>query len=488
MSATEVIMIPRRFCCQHAILIAISAALAAPVAAQPGSPRLSDQTLERPTVGLTTTLPMDVTVTTYQISGTGVSRITLPGMAALINVSDRRLTEAKTPAEITDSIIKDSLAAVSSLKIDTAAPGDSSRLLETAKGRVLSRETRDVGDWPAEVFYLQLAGITGEDSARGYAVFMPTPTSVAIYELQTSARDLAAAKPYLEMLVDATRIVDPAVIDAQRGVGVEAGLELIHSLTPSDYERVIRELGDEWRFERFYRPAANGSDQDAEELGYRLTRYSLGTRGDLKTKAERGGSSPTDRQRGYLVHQRARLLLNDRLVDVDAGFFMTPDRVSESWTIRQTVRPKESNSKAVISNLIETAVRDRSDLFISRTEGTKPPASIQPAISGTGYISRVEAYLMPFLLMDQGRTGSHRFYAFNQNVDRVTLREDTLRPREGGGFEYTSRPSEGQPGQTVLFDARAKPVRADLPGDQIWEPISGERLLELWKAKGLRVD
>lgn len=479
---------PARLLSHHAIAIcAILAAVALPASAQPAAPRLSDQTLERPSVGLTTSLPMDVSVTTYQMSGAGVSRITIPGIAALINVSDRRLTEAKTPRQIADSIISDNLAAVSPLNIDTAAPADGSRRIETAKGTVLSHETRDVSGWPAEVFYLQLASLTGEDSARGYAVFMPTPTSVAIYELQTSAKDLAAAKPYFEMLVDATRIVDPAVIDAQRGVGVEAGLAFMQSLTPESYEQVIRNLGDEWRFERFYKPAENGADRDAQELGYRMTKYSIGTRGDLKDDAERGSSSPADRQKGYLVHQRARLLLDDRLVDIDAAFFMTPDRASESWSIRQTVRPLAGNSKVVIANLVETAVRDRSDLFISRTEGSKPPASIRPAIEGTGYISRVETYLMPYLLIHENATGSRRFYAFNQSVDRVTLREDILTPREGGGFKYVSRPSEGHPGQTVLFDAKARPVRADLPGNQVWEPITGERLLKIWKEKNLPV-
>lgn len=477
------------------LIIAAAAALAAitppTTHAQPSSPRLSDQTLERAAVGLTTTLPLDVSVSTYQISGTGVSRIALPGMAALINVSDRRLNEPKTPGEIADSIIKDNLAAVSSLKIDTSAPADSSRLLETAKGRVLSRETREVNEWPAEVFYLQLAGVTGNDAARGYAVFMPTPTSVAIYELQCSASDLPAARPFLEMLIDTTHIVDPEVLDAKRGEGVEAGLAFIQSLTPADYKRAINDLGEDWRFERFYRPSPSGADSEAEELGYRLTKYMVGTRGDLKTGAQRSGSSPADREPGYLVIQKARLLVGDRIVDVSASFFMTPDRSSESWVIQQTIRPNTGNGRAIAtatSNQVETAVRDRSDLLISRTEGSNPPSSIQPGIEGTGYISRVETFLMPYLLMQQEAPGSYRFYAFNQNVDRVTLREDTLTPRDPSGFLYVSRPSEGQPGQTVIFDAKHQPMRADLPGDQVWEPISGQRLLEIWKSKGLPVE
>lgn len=460
----------------------------APALGQTAGPQLSDQQLKRPSIGLTTTLPLGARMSSYQISGAGVSSVELPGMAAIVNVSDRRLAEPKTPREIMDAIVRDNLAAVSAIKANPNTPEENQQLLDTAKGKLLSRETRQIGGWPVEVAHLRLAGLSGDDMARSYAIFMPTSTSVAIYEMQTTMRELEAAKPYFNLLIESTTIADPVAAEAERALGVEAGLAFIRSLEPRDYEAVINDLGKEWRYERFYRPAKSGADSDASELGYRRTRYSTGTRGDLRSKDERTGSSPEDRQKGYLVQQEIRLLLDDRIVDVSAGFFMTPDRTNEAWTIRQTIRPMVGGSRAAATHLVESAVRDRASMVITRSQGGKPLASVQPRIEGNGYVSRVEVYLMPYLMMHKDTVDALRFYAFNQNADTITLRSDELRPRPSGGFEYVSRPGEDAPGQTVLFDRSGDPVRADLPGEQVWEPVTLRRLYDLWRDKGLPLE
>jgi hypothetical protein len=469
-------------------LILAATLLGGPAIAQNRTPQLSDQTVERPMVGLTATLPLGSSLSSYQMAGRGVSSIQLPGVAALVNLSDRRLAEPRTLADVADSIIRDSLASVSSVRVDPENPTGRRPVLETAKGKLLSRERREIRGWPAEVFFLHLAGGSGEDQARGYAVFMPTSTSVAIYEMQSTFGDLERARPYFNLLVDSTRIVDPEAAEAARALGVEAGISFFSGLNPSDYERVIRDLGEEWRYERFYKPAASGDDREATELGYRRTRYALGSRGDLRTREERRGSRPEDRQKGFLVIQEARLLHEGQIVDVAAGFFMTPDRRHEAWTIRQTIRPTVGGSRAASSTVVETAVRERSDLLVTRSSGGSPGTSITPGIEGRGYVSRAEVYLMPYLLMHGEMTDPIRAYAFNPSADRVTLREDHLRPREGGGYEYESRPSEGSPGQTTLFDDRGRLVRSDLPGDQAWEPIALKRLYDLWRSKGLPLE
>ncbi|MBK7404468.1 MAG: hypothetical protein IPJ41_07485 [Phycisphaerales bacterium] len=174
------------------------------------------------------------------------------------------------------------------------------------------------------------------------------------------------------------------------------------------------------------------------------------------------------------------------MIDLAAAFFVTPDRSQEAWSIRQSVRPAKAKKDAATTT-IETGARDRGDLAISRVSGGRPTDSIHPAIEGVGYISRAEVYLMPYLLLHKSSPGAYRFYAFNQAVDRVTLREDNLEqdPARPGAWKYTSRPAEGSPGQTSLFDPRGKLVRAELPGTQLWEPISLSRLYDLWKAKSL---
>ncbi len=467
-----------------ALTLLVLALASVPVCAQP---ELSDTEITLPAVGLHTTLPVGATRSSYQIAGRGTDRITLPGVAALVNLSDRQLTQTQTLKEVADSIIRDLLASVSSLNVDPSAPSETRPGLQTAKGRLLSRETRDINGWHAEVFYIQIASVGSEDSALGYAVFMPTGNTVALFELKTTVSEFDRAKPYFELMVNATRIVDPAQASAQRALGVEAGLAFFQSLTADDFEATIKKLGDDWRFERFYQASPTGSDSEGTELGYMRTRFLTGTRGDLKTGSDRGSSGPGDRQKGYLVFQEARILNDDQIVDIAARYFVSPDRSQESWTIRQSVKSVKDPKARASSVVVETGVRNRSDLTISRVSGGGPIQTLTPAIEGVGYVSRAEVLLLPYLLMQKGSAGDYRFYAFNQQADRVTLRVNTLEAPtpERPTWKHTSSPSEGSLGQTAFYTSNMELVRAEQGDDQVWEPITLRRLYDLWTEKGL---
>lgn len=450
-------------------------------------PELSDTEITRPAVGLHTTLPVGATRTSFVIAGRGTDRITLPGIAALVNLSDRQLTEPKTLKQVADLIIRDHLSAVSSLGVNPDGPGENTLELQTARGRLLSRETREINGWAAEVLYLQIASIGGEDSAFGYAIFMPTETTVALFTLQTTISDLAKAKPYFELMVNSTRIVDPTDAAARRALGVEAGIAFFQSLTADDFEAVLSQLGKDWKYERFSKPSPTGDDNDATELGYRRTRFLLGTRGDLKTGADRGSSGPGDRQKGYLVFQEARILHGEQVIDVAASYFVSPDRSQESWTIRQSIKGTTGATPGGGSVVVETGVRSRADLTISRRSGGGPVETIHPAIEGAGYVSRAEVLLLPYLLMHKAAAGEYRFYAFNQAADRVTLRVDMLEAPtpERPTWVHTSSPSEGSPGQTATYSGRMELVKAERGDGQVWEPIGLRRLYDLWTEKGL---
>ena len=87
----------------HAHLAAALISLAGSAAF--AQPELSDQTFTRPTVGLTASLPVGATMSSYEIAGRGANRIILPGNTALVNVSDVILTKAQTLREVADTII-----------------------------------------------------------------------------------------------------------------------------------------------------------------------------------------------------------------------------------------------------------------------------------------------------------------------------------------------------------------------------------------------
>jgi hypothetical protein len=474
----------------HPVVLAAVALASVVAAGASAQPVLSDVAVARPSVGLTAMLPEGATRSSFQMAGRGVDKITFPDMAAIVNLTDVSLTEAKTLSEVADSIVRELLSSVSALDVDPNKPLENTPGIGNAKGRLLSREMREINGWPAEVFYLQIASVGGEDAAYGYAVFMPTGNTVARFELQTTASDLVRAKPYFEAMVNSTRIEDPDLAAAQRAVGVESGIAFFRSLTPEDVESVIKRLGDDWHAERFYQPSATGSDRDAVELGYRLTKYAVGKLEDLKDPSERRGSSPEDRQKGYLVFQKARILNGDQMIDVDAGYFVTPDRSQESWTIRQAVRSVKVPKAPATGAVVETGVRNRSDLTISRVAGGGPVQTIRPAIEGSGYISRAEVLLLPYLLMHKDAPGEYRFYAFNQSFDRVAMREDAVEAptAERNNWRYTSRASDSSPAQVATFDSRMALVRAERADEQVWEPMSLRTLLDLWKQKGLPVN
>ncbi len=477
------VLILRRTVALAALLAGIQA-FAQPIA----QPELSDQVLTRPGAGLTATLPVGATRTGLSGPGASADSVILPGMAAIVNISDRPLTKAQTLGEVSDSIIRDHLASVSSTNVDPDAPGENKPDLRSAKGSLLGRETREINGFQAQVFYLQVNSFGGEDAAFGYAVFMPTPNLVAMFELQTTAADLPRAKPYFELMVNSTTIQDPTLASERRAMGVEAGAAFLQQLTPGDYEAVIKAMGDEWRYDRFYRPAASGADGEATELGYRRTKFAVGTRGDLKTDAERGNSRPEDRQRGYLVFQEARILDADKIYDVTAAYFVTPDRSQEMWTIRQAVKSLKAPEAPASTLVVETGVRDRADLTISRVSNNGPAQTIQPGIEGVGYISRAEVFLLPYLLMRAEAPGDYRFYAFNQATERATLRVDSLAAPtpERKTWEYTSRPSETSPPQVATYDSKMELVIAERGGGvEYWEPITLRRLFDLWQEKGL---
>jgi len=450
-------------------------------------PVASDQTVTRPSIGLSVTLPVGASASAVEFGGKKTTRIILPNGSGLVNLTDVDLTKPETLAAIADSIISQRLDSVSQMHINPDKSRTKPRSRATTNGKLLRRTATTINQHAAEVFYIRTRNLSGEDTIYGYCLFLPSANTLAMFELQTTLSMIGSAKPYFEFLIHSVQIADLSLTDAQRALGVEAGLSFFESLSPADYTKAINDQGDQWRYERYYKPAATGSDNDATELGYRRTRFALGTRGELKSPNQRGRSDPSDRQKGYLVFQEARILDREYIIDISAAFFMTPDRREESWSIRQSVRPRITTAKAAATNTTETGIRDGDSFTVIQSVDGTPVETIHPLIEGKGYINRVEVYMLARLLLAKEATGTYRFYAYNQSAKRITLRQDILQQSKDtpGLWKYTSRPDEESPGQTAFFNAKHEPMYADLPNGQRWEPITLKRLFKLWKSKNL---
>ncbi|MBK7404469.1 MAG: hypothetical protein IPJ41_07490 [Phycisphaerales bacterium] len=285
-----------------AILALLTATAVSTVAAwaQPAAPpkaELSTEHISRPVAGLTVTLPVGATASSYDIAGRGVTTVKLPGQTALVNVSETILTKAQTLPEIADSIIRQHLNAVATLDIDPNTPSKATYDAKNARGRLLSRRASTIDGWPAEVFYLTIANLSDDDSAYGYALFMPTSNMVAMLELQTTAPALEQVKPFFELMVSSVVIADPSLADAHRALGVDAGVAFMQSLTPKDYEDVIAELGSEWRYERLYQPAPAGTTRtlSSTATGGRATPWERGPNSRPVPSGDRVGRTTAGR-------------------------------------------------------------------------------------------------------------------------------------------------------------------------------------------------
>jgi hypothetical protein len=117
---------------------------------------------------------------------------------------------------------------------------------------------------------------------------------------------------------------------------------------------------------------------------------------------------------------------------------------------------------------------------------------MQPLVPGDGYINQVEMFLLPQLLVRARITGELGFYSYQSGFENIQLRRDTVtQPADRpGAWQISTRVSEDRDPYTSLFNERGDLIQTALPHDvqgdiPAWTPVTLQRLVELWQAKGL---
>jgi hypothetical protein len=121
-------------------------------------------------------------------------------------------------------------------------------------------------------------------------------------------------------------------------------------------------------------------------------------------------------------------------------------------------------------------------------EGTGlPQRTVKPVFQGDGYISRVEAWLLPQLLVKSRVTSDFAFYSYQSEAGSVCLRRDTLEQPidKPDCWKLTSKLSDDKKPQVSYYNGKGELIRTELPDGSIWEPISFPRLVQLWQGKNL---
>ncbi len=154
----------------------------------------------------------------------------------------------------------------------------------------------------------------------------------------------------------------------------------------------------------------------------------------------------------------------------------------EAWTVKNAFR-KDGKTDV----LSEIGARTGKSMVVN-IEGTgRPQRTITPVFQGDGYISAVEAWMLPQLLLKAGVTTDFAFYTYRSEVGGITMRRDTLaQPADKPGlWVLTSRLSDDKRPQISYFNGKGELIRTEMVDGSIWEPITKDALVQLWTTKNL---
>ncbi len=466
-------------------LFAVSAALTAQAHAQlgPNAVRLSSNPVRIESIGLTIFLPEGAGAQTVSQgpSANIATQVAFPDASGFTAIHSKRSRDnTLTLKGVTDNLVQKML--ISAGKIN--AQGE--LIKGTSRASIILRDSDlNINGFAADRFYVEFPQVDREaPEVRGYTVFKTGPGRFVIFELFTDLLRLDLARVNYETMISSAEFTQGEDLDIKRGAMIRAGVAALASLSPADYRDVINASGQRWQ--RLYSPARSGDDLDAVEHGYRRLRAWVGRRGELEPERPESAWSDLDREPGFLLRIDALLLQDDLRVDSQAIYFLSIDRARESWTVRMTLREGE----APPNQWEETGARDEQSMVVRIEQNSSHPRVIKPLTQSEGYISVLESYMLGPLLVRAGVPADFAFYTYQSQGEKVSLRTDSVSRPSGvdGPFKISTRPREDGPTQTSYYRPDASLIRIERPDGRVWEPIEFERLVTLWRAKGLPLE
>lgn len=471
---------------------------------------LSNEPFRIESVGLSMYLPLGSLAQTTRIGDQATVRVTPPTDLGrppewIINIQVVRLNAPDQSTKwVADRIIDQLRASTGRLAVDIERDGEALRVrnrdaaVRSTASRLIARDPAvRIGDETADRFYLAIPDLSGRPVIYGHTVFHAAGDRFITFELVCAEEFLPKVKPVYETTVATATFVDPTEAAARRVAAIKAGELLFASLSPSDFEAIVdgsafgAEPGGRYeRWERLVTPGGTGREADDTEHGYKRIQTWVGARGEMEPERSRARWTPADKQRGYLLRMQTRLIqpspAGDQIVDSEAVFFMSDDRQAEAWTIRMGIKDP-AGSEAIWR---ETGARDGNSMTIAVEEPGAAPRAIKPTIRGDGYISRLEAFLLPQLIVRSGIVTDYGVYAYQPSLQTIAFRTDSLvQPASMPGlYRLTTRLAEDLEPQTSIYTAEGVLRATNLPEGQVWQPVTLQRLYKIWQDKGLPLE
>lgn len=440
-------------------------------------------------VGVTMSIPLDAVVQHDVYETIATTKVILPDDLGVVVIQERR--SKRLDLETTD-VADEILTQLLELAPRFTSFDESGKLVTSPDGQplgtrasVISRnKSFKVDGITADHAYVAIPREgTNEFTVRGCTLLKTDPGRFILFELYSSLTEFHHSREMYEVMLATVQVTDPAEIATQRAAAIDAGVKALAQLSESDYAEIFG--GGAKRWERLSRPSPTGSVGDEEELGYRCIRASIGKRGELSPNKPKEKWTGDDQQSGYIVQIDARLLDLGGIVDTRAAYFLSLDRNEEAWVVNMAIR-KDGD----VSRWQEIGARMGTDMSINIVPESTQAQKIRPQIQGEGYISMVESFMLPQLLMHIGIPADFAFYSYQTSSSTIRLRTDALTPpaKPGGNWTLTTRLNADAPPQTTMISEEGAIVRTDLADGRRWTPIEFEQLFRLWKNKNLPLD
>jgi hypothetical protein len=449
-----------------------------------GGAILADEVFRIDAVGLTMRIPSGAMSGSSQIGGKTSASIGPADGSWAINI---QLPRTSNP----DSTVKQALDQTLLLLQDSVGISDA------AQSTVLSTEARIIekidalrlpgGD--AARLYMSLPEPNRSSRiVKGYTIFKPSPTQYAVFEFIVPEADFSKTRTMYETSIGTVDFVASVDLQKRRGSAVQAGSKVIEGLSADDVLAAMQPEGQEQWF-RMYKPAVDGNAASEVELGYYGLTFWRGQRGEINAGKAASAFTPAERQEGWLVRVRSRILSDKVIADNLGVFFMTPDRREEAWMFTTAVRGAEGKVQAVAT---ETGARDGDQLQVVKTEPGKPTSNIQPPIMGEGYITQVETFILPRVLARKGLEGEFGWYAYQAwPAGTITFRKDTARLVQGPtgrSTRVTTLLREDSPEQVTTFSPTGESLGVEFADGTVRLPTDPAELKRIWQQKGLPTD
>ncbi|MFO0831934.1 MAG: hypothetical protein U0637_08825 [Phycisphaerales bacterium] len=438
-------------------------------------------------IGLTMLVPEGAEVVADSMAGNTAATFQDKNNDWVIKVQTPRTARKDlTLSKVVDEALEQLLAAHRVLEVDPSK--NVAKEQPEAAARVLAREpgagqtlsiTNDGNSLPIERCYVELPPILQKQDSvvRGFTAARIGADQFITFELFTTSTKFERARKIYEMAIGSARFADVSKAKEARAAMVTAGVKFFDGVTRDDIQSIISEQPERW--ERLYKPSRTGKREDDVEVGYRRVRLSTGR--------EAGAS-----HEGWIVRIDARFLQDKSVVDSQSIFHMAYDRQEENWSVLMTIHGaggKDAAGKPVAPDktLSETGARYKDKMQVLVNSAGDAPKTIQPQIMGDGYISRVESFLLPQLLVRKSVPLTYGFYAYQSQAERITMRRDSLeRPRADNlPWKLTTRLAEGTPETVSYFTPQGVLTKGDAGNGITSEIIPIKDLYDLWQKKHL---